>query len=132
MSNQQTYIFQFTEKLDKQRRDLGDIITLMEENKTIINENTLEELQEISKEFEKMRNDYKAQLQTMLIAVRADEEEMSAISELISTFIDNDYSPENIAIKLEDYEEDLQRINVIKEWREFTSIKGTPRHPEKH
>ena len=84
-------------------------------------------VQEISKEFEKMRNDYKAKLQTMLIAVRADKEEMSAISELISTFIGNDYSPENIAIKLEDYEDDLQRIKVIKEWQEFTSIKGIER-----
>ena len=105
------------------RRQLCDTISLMEENRGIVQEETVKKLKEIRKDFLKDCNDFKAELQPAITDVRAGNKEMDSISELLKTFIEKDFSPENIEIKLNEFETDIERIKSIEEMEKYTSLK---------
>ena len=95
----------------------------MENNRGVVSEDTVEELKVIQKGFIKVCNDFKAALQPAICNVRSGEANVDSISELLQNYIDNEYSPENIDLKMNGFESEIKRIDTIKEMEEYASTK---------
>ena len=111
--------FQVMQSIHKSRQQVNDLVTIFMENKDAILQNSLKTATDLRNEFEIEEAKFKSELANTLINIRSRKSKaISAINDMIQSFLNGKYAPDKISVFVEGYDRTMQKLKIISDFKE--------------
>ena len=105
---------QIMQKIDESRMQINDLVTNFVDNKNVISDQDFAAARDFQNRFEIEEARVKSALAKALVEFRSEKEEkLSAIDDVLQSFLDGDFSPNKIEDELRKYDRIKQKLRII-------------------